>query len=198
MQHLSKQILKSSREIEILPKTHSPSSSSWDDVIFVACAGENDVSHGTPIDATMASFEQAVEQIFALPSPQIEVQQEHRMQPPPTRMHLIFIGPKVEPWMTRDESDARKGYFQLSQRLEQTIANRQKQFGNSTEIYHSIHYIDCLIRFCGDTKDLSVFGGGTIADSVFFDCDELHLSEKGYAVLKDEVELILDHIVKSR
>ena len=47
MQNLSKQIKKSSREL---------SGKYFDAAIFIACAGENDVSSDIPIDTIMSSF----------------------------------------------------------------------------------------------------------------------------------------------
>jgi lysophospholipase L1-like esterase len=196
MQNLSKQIKKSSREL---------SGKYFDAAIFIACAGENDVSSDIPIDTIMSSFETVVEEILSF-------SKSKSWSKPSNQSHLIFIGPKIEPWMTKDELDARKGYFQLSERLNQScktlsasVCEYQLGEGHSSTNAHErrgvldnscIHYIDCLAMFCGETKGLSVFGGKAIADKRYFEEDELHLSDKGYEVFQREVELVLENIVR--
>ena len=180
MQNLSKQIKKSSREL---------SGKYFDAAIFIACAGENDVSSDIPIDTIMSSFETVVEEILSF-------SKSKSWSKPSNQSHLIFIGPNIEPWMTKDELDARKGYFQLSERLNQScktlsasVCEYQLGEGHSSTNAHErrgvldnscIHYIDCL----------------AIADKRYFEEDELHLSDKGYEVFQREVELVLENIVR--
>ena len=74
--------------------------------------------------------------------------------------------------MTKDELDARKGYFSCKT-LSASVCEYQLGEGHSSTNAHErrgvldnscIHYIDCLAMFCGETKGLSVFGGKAIAD----------------------------------
>ncbi len=195
MENLPKQIQKSLKEI---------SEKRFDTTVFIACAGENDVSSNIPMNEIISSLVKSIEKIFSKSSSRSN------------QTHLIFIGPKIEPWMTEDELDARTKYFQLSHRLKQSF-QMQKQGGerrdagdpSSKNLYSfsstacndresvkkSIFYIDCLTIFCGESKDLSVSGGKAIADKKYFDADELHLSHEGYELLQREVRKILGEIL---
>jgi len=109
--------------------------------------------------------------------------------------NLIFLGPKIEPWMgggeedgqQEDDLDARKGYFNLSQHL----GRKCKTLKNSA----SISYIDCLKMFCEDTAHLPIVSNTknkAMAQAEYFDADGLHLSDSGYLVWKGIVESIME------
>jgi lysophospholipase L1-like esterase len=120
--------------------------------------------------------------------------------------NLIFIGPKVEPWMETDELYARMSYFQLSERLRSSIAklsscpdttttvdsDRKK---NNEKNGYSIYFLDSLTLFCGETGNKSIVGGQAIAQRTYFDEDELHLGQNGYEIWKKRVEEILKDII---
>ena len=148
--------------------------------LFVACAGENDVSSGQPIDRIQMSFTSFLEDLFG--SKPMHQQKSK---------HFIFFGPKFEPWLTEDYA-SRKQYTKLSNALQRTIRKSQESFKEN------IVYVDCLTMFCtNETKDIpgAVHGGRALPNHTYFDSDELHLSEKGYKIwrdiLKEEIERIL-------
>ena len=195
MKHLREQIALSMKQL---------SGKHYDAIIFIACAGENDISNGMDIDEIMKSFEKAANILF---SPTM-IATSHQI-------HFIFIGPKVEPWMEDGELEARKGYFQLSERLnqarekisasiwswddgdgDQSISSRLCGVGGvGGGDGRSIHYIDALTMFCGDTNSRSVCAGKAVAERIYFDEDGLHLSNEGYELLRKEVESVLEHII---
>mmetsp|Transcript_22258 Transcript_22258/g.32924 ORF Transcript_22258/g.32924 Transcript_22258/m.32924 type:complete len:280 (-) Transcript_22258:256-1095(-) len=205
MQNLPCQIKKASQEI----RSRGPDTDTFDAIVFIACAGENDVSNNTRMDSIIDSFQDTVEAIISSSNWSCS-----------KRPHLIFLGPKIEPWMTKNEVDARKGYFQLSERLNASIGKlclsiSERHVGHAhahdlgskkgvhvrdnkkecVEDGHSIFYLDSLTMFCGESKHLSVVGGCAIADSKYFDEDELHLSDEGYEKWKKEVEDIITKLI---
>jgi hypothetical protein len=64
-------------------------------VLFVVCAGENDVSSGQSIDKIQKTFSSFLEKLFCpnLNSGQINTQSSNE--------RLLFLGPKFEPWQAR-------------------------------------------------------------------------------------------------
>jgi hypothetical protein len=185
MQRLVAQIKRAKKEI---------SSSSFDATVFIACAGENDISTTTStpslLDRILEQFESAVRCIFSSTT-------KKRMFNNP---HFIFIGPKVEPWMEQDELNARMCYFQLSESLRSTISKLSScpTLMNSVDTTrsnsnHSIYFLDSLTLFCGETQNKSVVGGRAIAERKYFQEDGLHLSHDGYEIWKKQVEDILHH-----
>lgn len=187
MQSLAAQIKRAKKEV---------SSPSFDATVFIACAGENDISTtaSTPsslLDRILEQFESAVRCIFS------STAKKQMFNNP----HVIFIGPKVEPWMEQDELDARMCYFQLSERLRSaisklsscpTIMNSDDTTRNNS--YHSIYFLDSLTLFCGETRNQSVVGGQAIAERKYFHEDGLHLSHNGYEIWKKQVGDILHDI----
>lgn len=201
MKNLPKQIEKAIDEIKL--------SGTFDATVFIACAGENDVSNNIPMDSIMDSFQDAVEAIFS-----------SSISTCSKRPHLVFIGPKVEPWMAENEIDARKKYLQLSERLnasiekscltisEQHVKNdHDNDHGHDgkniislnqedcEEDGHSIFYLDSLTLFCGESEEFSVAGGSAMADERYFKEDGLHLSDEGYKIWKEEVENIISKLI---
>lgn len=188
-------------QIRGIQESISADENNFDATIYIACCGENDVSNKIPIHLIMESFQKAVKAIF---HPKESSTPDCHSQP-----HLIFLGPKVEPWMGSDEIEARKGYFQLSEQLNAeitklcaTVADEHKDHAHSLEHTdcvedgHSIIFLNCLTMFCEEaTKVLSVVGGGAIADKKFFNEDTLHLSDEGYMLWKEEVEIILAKLI---
>ena len=155
-------------------------------IIFVACAGENDVSSGQSIDKIQHSFTHFIEKLFRV---------NHATDEPSNinNKHLIFFGPKFEPWLTNDHA-SRKQYKKLSTALQRTI--RKSPVVSSSLYSQNIVYVDCLTMFCTSaTKDVpgAVHGGRAIPDRRYFDSDELHLSGLGYDIWKE----ILDEKIQS-
>mmetsp|Transcript_6325 Transcript_6325/g.11946 ORF Transcript_6325/g.11946 Transcript_6325/m.11946 type:complete len:266 (+) Transcript_6325:136-933(+) len=191
MQSLASQIKRAKKEIS---SSTIDNCESFDVTIFIACAGENDLSTcsnttSSMLDRIMEHFESAVQSIFSIKSSKQQIKNPH----------LIFIGPKVEPWMEQDDLDARMSYFQLSERLRSCIA---KLSSSSCPIAtkcksNSIFYLDSLTLFCGETSNKSVVGGQAIAQRIYFHEDELHLSQNGYEIWKNQVDDILSQIMIS-
>ena len=153
-------------------------------LIFVACAGENDVSSGQSIDKIQHSFTSFIEELFRV---------NHATDEPSNinNKHLIFFGPKFEPWLTNDHT-SRKQYNKLSTALQRTIRKSSVSSSHSKNIV----YVDCLTMFCTSaTKAVpgAVHGGRAIPDRRYFDSDELHLNDLGYDIWKE----ILDEKIQS-
>ena len=206
MKHLPKQIKKIKQDMN--------SRGPFDATVFICCAGENDVSNDTPVDSIMESFQESVDAIFSSPIPTSCSK----------RPNLVFLGPKLEPWMTTNETDARKAYFLLSERLHASIENKsylakvlERRVQHDHDHDHgrvhdvkdrqdcrvdgySVLYVDSLKLFCcrESSEDLSVVGGGAIADDRYFEEDGLHLSDEGYKIWKEEVENIVSKLIYLR
>jgi len=146
-------------------------------IILVVCAGENDIGSGIPLFESERSFRLLLEAVLASPGGVIS--------------HLIFLGPKIEPWL-KDDPDSRKRYIQMSRAFHRQCANAASSNNNSDTCRAiRISYIDCLTMFCDDAsadQPGALFGGKAAADPIFFSSDQLHLSEKGYVIWKREVE----------
>jgi lysophospholipase L1-like esterase len=141
--------------------------------LFVACAGENDVSSGQSIDKIQKAFTSFLEELFR---PNSSSKQMHQQS-----QNLIFLGPKFEPWLTEDYA-SRKQYTKLSSALERTIRKNQEPYSQN------IVYVDCLTKFCtAESKGVpgAVLGGRAMPDRTYFDSDELHLSDEGYKVWRE-------------
>lgn len=141
-------------------------STTWnaDDPIYaVVCAGENDLGGGVPLEETG----KALNLLLSL----VESQ----------RARLVFLGPKLEPWLADDRA-SRRQYIRLSQYMEKCCAEHPHA--------SQICFVDCLTMFCGMTARLpgALRGGNAKADSRFFECDQLHLSNEGYMIWKEKVE----------
>lgn len=160
--------------------------------IFIACAGENDLSAGFNVDSVMSSFHKLVDSIFSDKSSSLCQSRPH---------YLIFFGPKLEPWIDsyddkgHDTTDTimRKSYYQLSERM--TLASTIKSKDDM-----NIAFIDCLTLFCdvdsaSNDKGAAVLSGRYKALSKYFDHDGLHLNEEGYKVWKKALDLQLSQLL---
>lgn len=181
---------------------HSDRRSSGSKNIFVACAGENDVGSGRSIDKILETFRTFLDELFPLnglhsSSNQISTTKNPKTTttvptPAPTNNnHLVFLGPKFEPWLTDDYS-SRKQYTKLSNGFQRTI---RKHHGFASG---KIVYIDCLTLFC--TKETAnipgaVHGGRAMPDDRYFDGDGLHLSDEGYCVWKEIVDMEISSLI---
>ena len=167
-------------------------------LFFIACAGENDLSSGFPVDTVINSFHKLVDSIFS---------ESHCHGQP----YLIFFGPKLEPWLNdNDNEEMRKLYYQLNERLavaslecakNVTMGHSLRQGRNHH--CHSdgknVYFIDSLTRFCGPSASEkgSVLSGKAKAETKYFDDDGLHLNENGYKVWKEELGSLLVRILCS-
>ena len=171
----------------------------FESVFFIACAGENDAMNNTDVGTILRHFEDAVNVIFSCSDKHDDACQLGHVS-----SYLIFIGPKVEPWMATDDNESRIKYFQLSERLRiachKLSGKVTKEESNCTSCPSSadgksIAFLDCLTMFCEDNgtdgETLSVVNGSAIAQKDFFHSDELHLSDEGYGLWKDLVESTL-------
>lgn len=147
-----------------------------EEIVVVACAGENDIAQSMTLeescqalrDFVAASFDRAGQDCVS----------------------LIFLGPKLEPWLEYDKQ-ARRDYIRMSQAFakicrEHALADR-------------IQFVDCLVLFCGESGHLpgALFGGKAKAKGVYFDHDDLHLSEAGYRLWQANVEECIDTMLSS-
>ncbi len=149
-------------------------------IILVICAGENNIGNGILMSVIEESFQKLLKIVFG---ESVDYHDSDFARTP----KLIFLGPKIEPWLQHD-AESRKQYIQLSRCFERICY----QHDSSKE---RILYLDCLTMFCGDTAILpgALLGGKALAETPYFDADQLHLSEKGYKIWKERVE---DSILK--
>ena len=153
------QILPRVRDILTTTPTDNP-------LVVVVCAGENDIGESRELSTTLNSFQELVGIIFSRSV---------------AMTRLIFLGPKIEPWLEHD-TDSRKKYIRLSKGIE-TLCRESSYALNIT-------FLDCLTVFCGETADLpgALYGGRARALPSYFAPDGLHLSDAGYAIWKHLVE----------
>ena len=163
---------------EIIPnvKAAIENENGADSLVLVACAGENDIGNGCSLDETLSAFQELVHVFFPGDTT--------------TTRRLIFLGPKLEPWL-EDDPLSRKQYVKLSKALQRAC--------NKHERCNEIVFVDCLTMFCGDSGNLpgALYGGAAKADPHYFANDRLHLSNEGYQVWKQAVEDHLSDILTS-
>jgi len=140
-------------------------------LILVLCAGENDIGSGIPLVQSEAAMDALLGTIFGDFSD--------------CNIYLIFLGPKLEPWL-QDDLEARRAYIQMSRSFQRICTLHSQTKGSAA----SISYIDCLTMFCGESANQpgALFGGRAIPEEQYFDKDQLHLSSKGYELWKAAVE----------
>jgi len=180
-------------------------------VVFLVCAGENDVSSGVSMEQVVSSFEQTVTQIYGRTK-----QNTLDAAATATYHHLVLlIGPKLEQWLSGDRA-SRKRYVTLNRtlrrscrRLQQELdnggtttstngENRNDNSGSSTTIGRHIAYLDCLTTFCCDPQPQPMAANrGGIPDKRYFEEDGLHLSLRGYGILKGLVESTVETMLRS-
>merc|ERR1712224_629879 len=101
------------------------------------------------------------------------------------------MGPKLEPWMEEhNDMTSRKEYFLMSQSF--------KRIASTHPHSQQIHYIDCLVQFCDESKNQqgAILGGKAKPQRVYFNRDQLHLSNKGYQIWKQILEEQISDIIQ--
>eukprot|EP00563_Minutocellus_polymorphus_P018713 CAMPEP_0197726214 /NCGR_PEP_ID=MMETSP1434-20131217/14112_1 /TAXON_ID=265543 /ORGANISM="Minutocellus polymorphus, Strain CCMP3303" /LENGTH=220 /DNA_ID=CAMNT_0043312067 /DNA_START=94 /DNA_END=753 /DNA_ORIENTATION=- len=135
-------------------------------MMLVMCAGENDIGQGYSIDKIIRSFERVLDECFAFDMTMSKL--------------ILFLGPKLEPWLSTDHS-SRKQYIKLSKAFQRAI-ERHKRKGD-------IFYIDCSLMFCGDSANVpGAITARAKAEERYFLNDGLHLSNEGYTIWKKVIE----------
>lgn len=136
-----------------------------EELLFVICAGENDIGEGLSLDHSVSALEKLLETI-------LESSPKHKM---------MFLGPKFEPWQESDIS-AKKKYSKMSRSFQRCLSRQDNA--------DFLHYIDCLTLFCGESSTIpgAVLGGRASAEYKYFRSDLLHLSVHGYRIWKEVVE----------
>lgn len=132
-------------------------------IFVVFCCGENDVAQG--IDPGVSK------ELFATVL--------HKITDVRPDIHVLVLGPKIEPWMDGDKQ-ARASYCDLSSRFHWECKHHR--------VMPQITYFDCLTMFCKKKGGAKLRGETAVADPIYFDADKLHLSDKGYAVWKQVIE----------
>lgn len=147
-------------------------------VIVVACAGENDIAQSYTAQESGAALTQFLTAILENDcAPQ---QQQQQQQDCP--WHVIFLGPKLEPWL-QDDKESRRAYIRLSKSLQQSCAQHERAA--------QVTFLDCLLQFCGNNAHKlkgALLGGKAVAQRQYFASDLLHLNDAGYRVWKQAVE----------
>lgn len=150
----------------------------------VFCAGENDIGQNIRLDETLTSFRKLLDMV--VPSSQSNATGTKTIS-----RHLIFLGPKFEPWLEYD-AVCRKQYTKMSMAMERAC---QKHFvpddeAAGTSNFHKITYMNCLTMFCGISGQQpgATLGGKAIPEKHYFDHDLLHLSRDGYEIWKEVVQ----------
>jgi lysophospholipase L1-like esterase len=150
-------------------------------LIVIGCAGENDIGDGIFLDKTINAMKDFIDAIFV----------DHHKGQSSCRRHLIFLGPKFEPWLDDDPSYKKK-YTKLSRALQKCCETHAH-----TEF---IYFVDCITMFCGDTANIpgAVLGGKAKADYKYFCSDKLHLSSHGYRIWEQEIGKCIQKIVDKK
>jgi len=143
-----------------------------EELLFVLCAGENDIGEGLSLDNSVSKLEKLLEMILAS-------SQKHQM---------IFLGPKFEPWQENDMG-AKKKYSKMSRSFQRCLSRQDNA--------DCLHFIDCLTMFCGESATIpgAVLGGRASAEFKYFQSDLLHLSVHGYRIWKEVVEQKIKEIL---
>eukprot|EP00980_Cylindrotheca_fusiformis_P020063 scaffold7139_cov115-Cylindrotheca_fusiformis.AAC.13 len=132
-----------------------------DPLLFVVCAGENDIGEGISLDSSVRSLESLLDMV-------VNSSKDHR---------LIFLGPKFEPWLENDER-CKKDYCKMSRSFSRCLQRNPQS--------DRLQYVDCLCMFCGESAFVpgAVLGGRAKAEYKYFKSDLLHLSNHGYIIWK--------------
>lgn len=154
-------------------------------LFVVFCAGENDIGEGLSLDKSVHSLWQLLDVVF---DDKYRFKSERTGR---TKVVLIFLGPKFEPWLDDDPS-SKQDYVNMSRAFERRIKEHQKELDNS-ESEDKVHFVDCLTMFCGESAKVpgARIGGRARAEVEYFAADRLHLSRSGYQVWKEKVEAIM-------
>lgn len=143
--------------------------------LIIACAGENDLGNGLSANAAMEGFHEFLSVVFS------SFDDEEEILP-----FLLFLGPKIEPWMRDDDGDAGK-MIQKYSKLSRAMSRCCKTHKNSDRII----FVNCFLFFCTESSLMtpgSALGGKGIADERYFQEDKLHLSYDGYRLWQEKVE----------
>ena len=137
-----------------------------DTIILVVCAGENDIGNGLSRDDTLTALDELLQAFFG------------NTKSTCTHRRLIFLGPKLEPWLDNDAS-SRKQYVKLSRAFQRACSKHARA-----------DFVDCLTMFCGESANVpgATLGGKAKAEPMYFSSDQLHLNEEGYRIWKQVVE----------
>jgi lysophospholipase L1-like esterase len=145
--------------------------------IVIGCAGENDGGQGIQVDATLDSFGQFLQSVMRTQGGASAMNDNGNARNGSTSTLLLFLGPKLEPWMAGDAA-AYKQYAKLSRGLKR-VCNKYNQESDTrlgaTEILTQqqqsqqgqghipipttipisssipnihVYYMDCLTMFC--------------------------------------------------
>jgi lysophospholipase L1-like esterase len=146
-------------------------------LMIVACAGENDIGDGISLDNSLIALRQFLDAIFS-----------NDEKVPSFKHHLIFLGPKFEPWL-EDDPSYKKAYSKMSRAFSRCCEKHENA--------DQIQFIDCLTMFCGDTATIpgAVLAGRAKADYKYFAADKLHLSIHGYTVWQQVVQERITEII---
>jgi lysophospholipase L1-like esterase len=148
-------------------------------LVLVACAGENDIGEEIPLAESERAFERLLEITFNRPDPE--------------NIRLIFLSPKFEPWLQDDPDgpDAREQYIEMTSAFQ--------GYCNAHPMSRFISFINCLTMFCGESGQQpgAVLDGTAIAEQRFFDADQLHLGDEGYAIWKEVVQDNIQQLVNN-
>lgn len=156
----------------------------------VVCGGENDIGGGVPLSTSKLAF-QALLDLFHPRNLKLSKRQHDATFGPPPVVHCIFLGPKLEPWLSNDAA-ARKAYIQMSTTFEQLChLQRKKDVSDGVNVEY-IHYVDCLTMFCGSCTTNhppgALHSGIAMPATIYFHSDQLHLSDAAYAIWKSKIE----------
>lgn len=160
---------------EIIPQVEAALQNldaSTESVITVVCAGENDIGNGLSLDDTLSAFQEMLNVFFADDGVGGSSIQNRK---------LIFLGPKIEPWLDNDPS-SRKQYVRMVRAFQRACSKHERA--------DDIQFVDCLTMFCGESAYVpgATLGGKARAEPIYFEKDQLHLSREGYQVWQQMVE----------
>lgn len=170
--------------------TRARTESSLDTLVVVACAGENDIGEGFSLDKSVEALREFLDVVFVADNSNGRSGNRNNDD----NRFLIFLGPKFEPWLEHDHSYKKK-YSAMARAFRHCL----QEYEIDSTGHRSIHFLDCLTMFCGETANLpgARLCGRAKADPRYFASDQLHLSKEGYMVWKDVIETKIRRLLSS-
>lgn len=174
-------------------------------VVFVVCAGENDVSSGAAMErvteTVVESSNRVARSVF---DPEDAAPGGAEATAAVLTARLVVLGPKLGP---RSEGDGtlHERYTLLNRTLQTSCRRLEKELcggnhdrigedGRVDDVGQCVAYVDCLNAFYERERTVAEC---VVPDGRCFDIDGLHLNLKGYAILKKLVESTVGMMLQS-
>jgi len=156
--------------------------------ILIVCAGENDVG-SVPLWESEAACLRLLQETVGKYNNNNTNDDNDSNTLSRNRLVVIFLGPKLEPWL-QDDMSSRKRYIQMSRAFQRQC--EQESFKDY------VIFVDCLTMFCASqtaNEPGALFKAKP--NPAYFESDQLHLSTKGYQIWKEVIEHKMHSLLQS-